>query len=65
MTESETPTGDVAKTILALRAPIEPSHGVWEIYRRQLDAFACMIEQNEVIAQQLREINASAEKASK
>lgn len=30
-----------------LRAPLEPAHGVWELYRRLLDAAATLIEQNE------------------
>lgn len=37
----------------ALRAPIEPAHGVWELHRRYADALAALIEQNQKIIELL------------
>jgi hypothetical protein len=42
------------QVIHQLRAPLEPSHGIWEIYRRTCDALATLIEQNEAILAELR-----------
>lgn len=42
-----------AEIINHLRAPLEPSHGIWELWRRALDGFALLIEQNEKIIELL------------
>jgi len=39
-----------------LRQPAEPAHGVWELWRRVLDAAAVLIEQQEQIIAQNNEI---------
>lgn len=48
--------------VLALRARLEPSEGYYAMVRRVLDGLACMIEQNEFISDQLRQLNEPAEK---
>ena len=45
-----------------LLAPIEPAHGVWQIYRRAFDALATLIEQNEKIIELLGPAPISPEK---
>lgn len=50
------------QAVRTLREPVNPAHGVWEIYRRVLDGMAVMIEQNEFIADQLRQLNEPAKK---
>jgi hypothetical protein len=46
-------TPDPAQTNLELRAPLEPSHGIWVVYKRFLDGLAVLIEQNEIIISHL------------
>ena len=36
-----------------LREPLEPSHGMWIIYRRLFDGLAMLVEQNERIIELL------------
>ena len=36
--------------VALLREPLEPSHGMWIIYRRLFDGLAMLVEQNERIA---------------
>ena len=36
-----------------LREPLEPSHGMWIIYRRLFDGLAMLVEQNERIVELL------------
>jgi hypothetical protein len=43
------PTKSPSETAAVLRQPLEPAHGVWELYRRLCDAAATIIEQNEQI----------------
>ena len=37
----------------ALRGPIEPAHGIWELHRRYSNALATLIEQNAKIIELL------------
>ena len=39
--------------VALLREPLEPSHGMWIIYRRLFDGLAMLIEQNEKIIELL------------
>lgn len=48
------------QVVRTLREPVNPAHGVWEIYRRVLDGLATLIEQNEFIAGELRQLNEPA-----
>ena len=62
MTPTEKVTND-------LRAPLEPAHGIWELWRRSLNGLAHLIEQNteqlakaDRIIQELHQLNGPAEK---
>lgn len=45
------------KLILQLREPPQPAHGAWQIYANVHLALATLIEQNEEIIVQLKNLN--------
>ena len=47
-----------SQTILELRAPIEPAHGIYEVWRRAMNALATLVEQNETIIAELQLLTA-------
>lgn len=49
-------------TATMLRAPMHPSHGIYEIYKRFADAFALHLEQQEQILLELQHLNKPAGK---
>lgn len=51
------------QTVLLLRSPLQPAHGIYEVYRRLCDAAATIIEQNETIISELQVLTEPPDKA--